>query len=308
MELEEDRIRGIVARLAHLRDAYGEVLAEPELVEPTGAFFPDEFKLEPESIANLLRRMLGYAPLAEDLDVGLAFQEGAAEGGSCGTGGCSTGGPKAIARGGATIVHEVDATDPAEGRSGYAAVINVADVGDPTILTTTLARAIGRIVLFEAGEDVDPRNEGAESELTALASGLGLLLFNGACVYKKGCGGVKRHQATFLELEELALGLALFLRVHGKKPAAVRRHLEVTQREAFDAALAWVDGQPTLVESLRERPETLTDGVFDFERPKGLLSRFFAKKTEAPKPRAARSEEELRRLAEAKALVEAALE
>src|SRR5690606_36882013 len=107
---------------------------------------------------------------------------------------------------------------------------------------------------------------------TAIASGLGLLLHNGACVYKKGCGGMKRHQATFLDVEEIALGLALFVRATNKKPGVVRKHLEITQKEHFDAALGWVDTQPTLVRALADRPATLEDGVFSFEEKKGLLS------------------------------------
>jgi hypothetical protein len=139
------------------------------------------------------------------------------------------------------------------------------------------------------------------------------LLLNGSCVYKKGCGGMKRHQATFLEVEEVALALALFVRMTEKKPGTVRRHLEITQKEAFDAALAWVDTQPTLVRALATRPETLEDGVFAFEEKKGLLSRFFARKDDDDMPAAPvskpreRSDEERRRLAEAKALVDAAL-
>ena len=304
LSLSEDQIRGIVAHLSHLRAAYGEAFADPDLVEPTGEYFPDEFTLDPEGVDRLLRRMLGYAPLSEDLEIGLGFiqPDGEVSGGGCGSGACGTGGLKEIARGGAV-----------ETEDGYAALVHVQDVGDPAILTTALARAAGRIVLFEADEDVDPRDEGALAELTALAAGLGLLLLNGACVYKKGCGGMKRHQATFLDIEEIALGLALFVRATNKKPAAVRRHLEVTQKEAFDAALAWVDGQPSLVEALAKRPETLEDGVFSFEAKKGLFSRLFAKKSSddelgsiSVRPRE-RSAEELRRLAEAKALVDEAL-
>jgi hypothetical protein len=304
LTLSEDQIRGIVAHLAHLRAAHGEAFAEPELVEPNGEFFPDEFKLEPESVERLLHRMLGYAPLSEDLEIGLGFiqPDGEVSGGGCGSGACGTGGLKEIARGGAV-----------ETEDGYAALVHVQDVGDPTILTTALARAAGRIVLFEADEEVDPRDEGALSELTALSAGLGLLLLNGACVYKKGCGGMKRHQATFLDLEEIALGLALFVRVTDKKPGTVRRHLEVTQKEAFDAALAWVDGQPSLLKALATRPETLADGVFDFEAKKGLFARLFARKDDAdlgsfaPPASRTRSEDERRRLAEAKALVDEAL-
>ena len=304
LSVSEDQIRGIVAHLAHLRAAYGEAFAEPDLVEPNGDYFPDEFTLDPQGVDRLLRRMLGYAPLSEDLEIGLGFiqPDGEISGGGCGTGACGTGGLKEIARGGAV-----------ETEDGYAALVHVQDVGDPAILTTALARAAGRIVMFEADEEIDPRDEGPLSELTALASGLGLLLLNGACVYKKGCGGMKRHQATFLDLEEIALGLALFVRVTGKKPGIVRRHLQVTQKEAFDAALSWVDGQPTLVQALTDRPETLEDGVFAFEEKKGLFSRLFARKGDddlaAPvsvRPRE-RSPEELRRLAEAKALVDEAL-
>ncbi len=304
LSLSEDQIRGIVAHIAHLRAAHGEAFADPELVEPTADYFPDEFTLDPEGVERLLRRMLGYAPLSEDLEIGLGFiqPDGEVSGGGCGSGACGTGGLKEIARGGAVETEE-----------GYAALVHVQDVGDPVILTTALARAAGRIVLFEADEDVDPRDEGPLSELTALAAGLGLLLLNGACVYKKGCGGMKRHQATFLDIEELALGLALFVRATNKKPGAVRRHLEITQKEAFDAAIAWVDGQPSLVRALVDRPETLEDGVFAFEEKKGLLSRLFSRKSDADelgtvsvRPRE-RSPEEIRRLAEAKALVDEAL-
>jgi len=301
LPLEEDRIRAIVAHYARLRADYGDAFAAPELIEPNGTYFPDAFRLEPESIARLLARMLGYAPVNDGLDVALAFQENENEGGGggCGSGACGTGGLKAIQRGGAI-----------ETETGYAAVVNVADVGDPTILTTVLARALGRVVLFEADETPAERDEGALSELTAIASGFGILLLNGACVYKKGCGGMKRHQATFLDVEDVAFAVALFVKATGAKAGAVRRHLEITQKEAFDAALGWLDGQPTLVRALVERPETLSDGVFDFEAKKGLFARWFSGKEEAgpvlARPKA-RSEEEIRRLAEAKALVEQAL-
>lgn len=306
LSLDHPKIRAIVSHLAHLRAAHGEVFADPDLVEPNAEYFPDDFTLDPQGIDTLLRRMLGYAPLSEGLDVALGFiqPDGEVTGGGCGSGACGTGGLKEIARGGAV-----------ETEDGYAAIVHVQDVGDPTILTTALARAIGRIVLFEAGEAIDPRDEGPLGELTAVASGFGLLLLNGACVYKKGCGGMKRHQATFLDIEEIALALALFVRATNKKPGVVRRHLEITQKEAFDAALQWVDGQPTLVRALAESPETLADGVFELEGKKGLLSRLLSRRSEhdvaigaaqVTRPRE-RSEEERRRLAEAKALVEEAL-
>jgi hypothetical protein len=313
MDLSDAALRSIVAHLAHLRAEYGEVLADPELVEPNGEYFPDEFALEPAAIDRLMRRMLTYAPLAHDLEVGLAFMEPEEEqaGGGCGSGACSPGdAPKQVAHGGAV-----------ETPDGYAVVVHTQDVGEPTLLTASLARSAGRLVLFEADEEVDPRDEGPMAELTAVASGLGLLLLNGACVYKKGCGGMRKHQGTFLSVEELSFALALFIRVRDIKAGVVRRHLEVTQREAFDAALDWVDGQPKLVATLKDHPERLVDGVFAVEQKKGFLSRLLGGRATADdevpenaiaaKARARsaeRTEEERRRIAEARALVDEALQ
>lgn len=312
--LSDDALQTIVAHTARLREGWGDVLADADLVEPTGEYFPDAFALEPESVDRLMRRMMTYAPLAADLEVALAFVEpdtsGEAKGGGgCSSGACGPGGEK-----GATPIHGGGAV---ETEDGYAVPLATTDVGDPTVLTTSLARSMGRLVLHECDEQVDPRDEAALAELTAIACGFGVLLLAGACVYKKGCGGMKMHQATVLSLEEVALATALFVRMNEEKPSRVRRHLEVTQREAFDAVLAWVDTQPKLVAQLRDRPESLTDGVFVLEEKKGLFSRLFDRKKDADdlealpvskRPPVVRSEDELRRLAETRALVEEALQ
>lgn len=315
--VSDEARRTIVAHLAHMRAAYGELIGEADLIEPTGEYFPDEFKLEPAAIHALMRRVMSYAPLSSDLDVDVVFvePEGQSGGGGCGTGGCSTEGRgERAARG----VMEVARGGAVETDDGYAVLVVATDVGEPKLLTTTLSRSIGRLVLFEAGEEVDPRVEGPLSELTAVACGLGTLLLNGSCVYKKACSSMRRHKGTFLEVEEIALALALFVRAWDKKPGAVRRHLEVTQREAFDAALAFVDSQPKLVRALTEDPESLEDGIFELEAKKGLLSRLFSSKKHDDEPPASiaslggrakeRSEEEKRRIAETKALVDEALQ
>lgn len=305
--VSEEARRTIVSHIAHMRAEYGEVIGDADLVEPTGEYFPDEFALEPSAIDALLRRVMSYAPLSSDLDVELAFvepQDGESAGGGCGTGACGTGGVKEVARGGAV-----------ETPDGYAVLVVTSDVGEPKLLTTTLARSVGRLVLFEADEEVDPRLEGPLSELTAIACGLGTLLLNGSCVYKKACSSMKRHKGTFLEVEEIAFALALFVRAWGKKPGSVRRHLEITQREAFDMALAFVDGQPKLVQALTDDPESLTDGLFELEEKKGFLSKLFSGRKADDAPPASipvrvkeRSEEERRRIAEMKALVDEALQ
>ena len=96
MELSDDALRSIVAHLAHIRAEYGEVLGEPDLVQPNGDFFPDEFKLEPAAIDRLMRRMMTYAPLSTDLEVEVVFVEAeGGGGGGCGSGACGTGGKSA---------------------------------------------------------------------------------------------------------------------------------------------------------------------------------------------------------------------
>jgi hypothetical protein len=314
MQLSDASLRSIVAHLAHLRAAYGEVIGDSDLIEPTGEFFPDAFALDADSVQTLLERMMTYAPLSADLDVKLGVVEPEGEtkaGGGCGSGACGPGGAGGGAKG--QVLRPAVETD-----DGYLAVLASTDAGDTTVLTTSLARSVGRIVLFEAGEDVEPRDEGPLSELTAVACGLGTILLNGASVYKKGCGGMKRHQATFLSVEELALAVALFVRITDAKPARVKKHLEVTQREAFDNALSWVDDQPKLVKALADEPDTLEDGVFVLEEKKGILGKLFGRKrtdeedldlVPLSKPKASTlSEEERRRIAETKALVEEALQ
>ena len=56
MQLSDASLRSIVAHIAHLRAAYGDVIGESELVEPNGEYFPDEFALDADSVQTLLER------------------------------------------------------------------------------------------------------------------------------------------------------------------------------------------------------------------------------------------------------------
>jgi hypothetical protein len=307
MELpSEDALRFLVSSYARVRADLGELLEEPPLVLPTGEFFPDEFDKTPEGVANVMLRVKSYTPLSDDLPVDLAFTEPdeQAGGGGCGTGGCAPGaGPKDVARGGAI---ETD--------RGYAVVVDVRDVAEPSLLVASLARSAAGIVLAEGEVDLPEGDVPAASEVLATAMGFGVILAQGACVYKKGCGGMRMHRGTHLGVDEHAVLLALFTRVEGKKPSAARSHLDTTQAEAFDEALKWVDSNHELVERLRDDPELLVDGLFEMKKSAGLLGRIFGKKKSprpddapAPSARTQRSEAEQRRLDEARRLVEEAL-
>jgi hypothetical protein len=171
------------------------------------------------------------------------------------------------------------------------------------------------MVLGEAGETTTDGERLATAEVAATLCGFGLLLLCGACVYTKSCGGLRAHQGTQLDVPSSAVALALFLRLHDKKPGAARRHLDTTQREAFDEAVRWVDSNGAIVDALRVHPESLADGVFAIEPVKGFLARVFGAKPAAlpdavaapVSKRRARTEAEERRLAEDKAIVEEAL-
>jgi hypothetical protein len=242
-----------------------------------------------------------YAPIADDLPVELAFlaQEHDPAGG-CGSAACSPGGGGQARAGG---VEEIG--------DGYRVFVGAGDVGQPDVLTASLARSVGALVLDEGGEEVDRETASETAEIAAVACGFGVLLANGAAVWAKSCGGLRMARATALSVEETAVALALFVTVHGIAESEARAHLQPTQREAFDLALAWALSNPLVVGALREHPAVLEAGVFDIEPARGLLGRWLhnrkLEKEMRPGPVAARpaqSEQQRRRFEEARALVD----
>src|ERR1700734_3615499 len=94
----DDALRWLVRTYARLRARYGDAIGVPALVQPTADFFPDEFRRDASSVERLLRRILGYSPVADDVGIELGFvasEEGA--GGGCGSAACGPGGG-AVAR------------------------------------------------------------------------------------------------------------------------------------------------------------------------------------------------------------------
>jgi len=308
----EDSLRWLVTRYASLLAAHGEGIGTPHLVQPTGEDFPDAFEVSGPGVARFLQRMIDYAPVSSDLDIQLRLREDQGDGASCGTGGCGTsacgdgksaGAPRLLDR-------VIDADD------AYIIEFSERDLSPPVRLATTFARSVGSLVLFEAEEDVDPKDLGVTSEIAAVACGFGVLLLAGSHMVGKSCGGFSIAQHTHLSASEHGVLLALFTRLHGLKPGQARAYLEATQREAFDEALEWVDSNSALVSDLGTRPEMLADGVFKIEPVKGLLGRLFSgSKAANPLPEIApvssrrkpRTAEEQRRLDEARAMVDAAL-
>jgi hypothetical protein len=243
--------------------------------------------------------MVGHSPVAEDLPIELAFRLADDEGGGgCSSGACHAPGADVIAKSGVE-----------ETPGGYRVVLEAPALRHLDALAASLARAVGALVLFEVNEDASA----ARSEVAAIVCGFGVLVANGTAVWSKSCGGLGMTRSTALSVEEAAVGLALFLKLHGERPSKARKYLGATQREAFAGAWDWVDSNPELVEQLRESPSTLAGSEFAMEPVRGVfgswLRRRAVKKENVPAPlRAAPSpplsDEKRRRLEEARALVE----
>jgi hypothetical protein len=301
MELpDEGALRWLVATYAGLRGAHGDGIGTPALVEPTLQFFPEPIRDDAASIADVLRAMVGHSPVADDLPIELAFRlADHEEGGGCSSGACHAPGADAIAKSGVE-----------ETPSGYRVVLEAPALRHLDALAASLARAVGALVLFEVNEDASA----ARSEVAAIVCGFGVLVANGAAVWSKSCGGLRMARSTALSVEESAVGLALFLALHGERPSRARKYLGATQREALAAACDWVDSNAELVERLRESPSTLVGPAITIEPVRGafgnwLHQRAAKKQNRVPAPlRAAPSpplsDEKRRRLEEARALVE----
>src|SRR5580692_7598037 len=130
----DDVLRGIVRTYARLRDDHGQAIGVPTLVQPTGEFFPDAFDADPPSVARLLRRMIALAPIADDLEIEIAFvePEGALGSGGCGSSACGSAGTRAV------LGRDVEDTG-----AGYRIFVSAADVSQPVLLAASLARSVG---------------------------------------------------------------------------------------------------------------------------------------------------------------------
>jgi hypothetical protein len=301
MELpDEGSLRWLVAAYAGLRASHGDGIGTPALVEPTMQFFPEPIRDDAASIAGVLRAMVGHSPIADDLPIELAFRVGDPEhGGGCSSGACHAPGADALAKSGVE-----------ETSGGYRVVLEAPALHHLDALAASLARAMGALVLLEVNEDASA----ARSEVAAIVCGFGVLVANGAAVWSKSCGGLRMARSTALSVEEAAVGLALFAALHGERPSKARKYLGTTQREAFAVACEWVESNDELVEQLRDRPSTLVGSAIALEPVRGMVGNWLHRRatrrqkqalapvSAAPSP--PRSDEQRRRLEEARSLVD----
>ncbi len=248
----------LVARYAHVLVTCGDAFEGADLVTPTAEHFPDHFARDGKSLERLLARVVSYTPLGEEVPLTIALIEDPNGDGDC-TSGCSKVGARVD---GAQKIGD-----------GYRIPLPMTELGNPTRLVCALARGVSAAVIEEAGIDVEPRDVAIASEVVAVASGFGVVLLEGSHVYAKSCGGPNIHRGTALETGELGFLLAIFCAANDVAARAARKHLSATQTEAFDEASAFIAKNEVVIRKLREAPELLETGVFQFEERRGFFSR-----------------------------------
>lgn len=262
---EEPQIRWILRTTATLLE-HG---AEPVrgLIQPTAEFFPDRFDGSPRSVAAVMARVQEHAGLS-DLKVELAVvtPEGEARTVSCSGGACGGGGLALDAK----LERVARGSD-----GGYRVAVSTGELRNPTVLTTAFVRAVSFMFLTEADAlpALAPTDREPAIDLAAVLLGFGVLATNGSYLYAKGCGGVQVHSATKMPVDELALALAVYCRLHGVPDRAAARHLDVTPRAHFDESAVWAKSNAQVIRMLRDAPDRILADDFSLDEPRSWLAR-----------------------------------
>jgi hypothetical protein len=173
-----ERLSWLVERSAALLEGGAEPVSG--LVLPNAKYFPDVFDGGRRGVKRLFKRIVKHAGLT-DIPMKVTIPQPEEEvlgGGGCASGACSTGGG-----GGPQRVQRITETD-----DGYTVAILPQEVGNPTVLTVAMVRAISHIFLLEAElYDAFDHGEGEVAiDLAGTMLGFGVLLSNGAYLYSKG--------------------------------------------------------------------------------------------------------------------------
>lgn len=273
----ELQLRWLLRRTAKLL----ELGAEPVngLILPTGDFFPDKFDGSAASFAALMGRIQRHAGLGDlPVELALVTPEGEAQTVSCSSGACG---------GGGKIDTRLDRVARRDDGT-YAVAIGVGEARNPTVLTTTLVRAVATMFMIECGayEGEIPADREPLTDLAAVLLGFGVIVANGSYIYMKGCSGVQVHSATRMPVDEVTVALALFCKLHKIEGRIAARYLELTPREHLDEALVWASSNLALVEMLRAEPEAIEADKYTIAPARSWLSRvlvgFAGKKKPTP--------------------------
>jgi hypothetical protein len=317
----EHAIRFVVQRTASLRYHLETDLGKRPLVLPNGKYFPDKFTGDAASVAQLMRRIQEHAgmtdvpiktrilggndPEPRDTCGSAAPAAGKQDcKGDCGGKGCDDCDGSCHGHAKNAKVERAEAKHCGTGCGSGCGVPEVGlgdeprlvDLGDswrvqlhaaelmhPTVLTTTLARAVGYIFLVETRRQTHPALDNLDktADLACTLLGLGSLLLSGSHIYSKGCGGPRIRRVTALGCGELALATVLFAEWQKLDLRPMLRELEVTQTSAVNEAREWLKERPTLLERFVAEPDCLARGQIPMApNAKGFFSRLFGKRAE----------------------------
>jgi hypothetical protein len=282
MELPPDQtLRAVVQRYAKLVSVLGEEIGQRPLVLPTAEFFPDTFRGDTKSVARLVKRMRAHAGLG---DVPMRVQVLGADGepvaaGGCGTGSCGTGSC-------ATPTATGDTPRLVEDDGRWVLNVPEAEVGNPVVLTASVARALATVFLLETLEEGGRIADPAEltTDLAGVALGFGVVLLEGSYIYSKSCGGPSVSRVTALGPAELGVAVALFTAAGDHDARAAAKHLGTTPASAFAEARSWLASNQHITGLLGSDPERLAGGDFEIHESRPWLLRVFGKKKRSADP------------------------
>ncbi|MFT3913120.1 MAG: hypothetical protein QM704_03225 [Anaeromyxobacteraceae bacterium] len=232
----------LLSALAGLVEARGHLpLVSSHLLEPTPRYFPDAWRPDADGVANVCRRLLGYAGLGE-YDVAVEVGEGTHVVES--SVGSTVGGTSESSRhaGAAGWFLGFD------GRACHFGV-DVRGLGDPEGLVATLCHEVAHAYRRAHGLEVEDRaTEELLTDVTTVYLGFGILTTNGSYRYRKsgelqGVMTVTRwshSQAGYLSPDAMSFLLAAAVtarRLDGRAARRVEGLLESNQAGAFHAAL-----------------------------------------------------------------------
>ncbi|MBN2195352.1 MAG: hypothetical protein JW751_21215 [Polyangiaceae bacterium] len=281
-------LRAIVERFARLRSRLGEELGSRPLVLPTTEFFPDEFRADEASVKRLISRMKRHAGMSDIPTrtrlVGDDDHCGCASG-SCGAGSSSHHGGGSCSGGCGPTPADPEFQRLVDLGDRWRISVPAAELRNPVILGTNLARVLSFVFLAETlreGDAIEPPGD-VTADLTGVLLGFGVLLLQGSYIYQKSCGGPRIGRATKLRPGELAIATALFAKLGGHRGRRAQRELDPTQAAVFAEARAWVDSNAGLVEAIRRHPKRVARGEFQLADTQPWLLRVLGRQ-EQPAP------------------------
>ena len=122
----------------------------------------------------------------------------------------------------------------------------------PELIFSSVARELGRIAIARAGgHTVEPDDFEGDSEIAAVALGMGVWVANGAYIFENaccggGCGVDLSSIRAGLSLPEACFAAALDGHRKGLSRRTIAKHLDPTQKAAFKRSWGYVDKQPEL--------------------------------------------------------------